>query len=127
MEKLDDFTKAYIQAALWSSSDGFDVPLDSDHGQSDISPTTLDQMIADCKQFQAENLDALCLVACRRGGGGFLKVEQAGHDFWLTRNGHGAGFWDGDWSEPEASQLTAAAYKFGEVDLYLGDDGLIYA
>tara|TARA_R110002012_G_scaffold295739_1_gene492457 strand:+ start:107 stop:430 length:324 start_codon:yes stop_codon:yes gene_type:complete len=20
--------------------------------------------------------------------------EQAGHDFWLTRNGHGSGFWD---------------------------------
>ena len=25
------------------------------------------------------------------------EVERAAHDFWLTRNGHGAGFWDGDW------------------------------
>lgn len=24
-------------------------------------------------------------------------VAQAGHDFWLTSQGHGAGFWDGGW------------------------------
>lgn len=24
---------------------------------------------------------------------------MAGHDLWLTRNGHGAGFWDGDWRD----------------------------
>tara|TARA_R100001463_G_scaffold33708_1_gene74496 strand:+ start:95 stop:433 length:339 start_codon:yes stop_codon:yes gene_type:complete len=23
-------------------------------------------------------------------------IEQAGHDFWLSRNGHGTGFWDRD-------------------------------
>jgi hypothetical protein len=51
---------------------------------------------------------------------------QAGHDFWLTRNGHGAGFWDGDWPEPYASELTRVAKEFGGYSLYLGDYGLIY-
>ncbi len=52
--------------------------------------------------------------------------EAAGHDFWLTRNGHGAGFWDGDWPEPAATRLTASSKKYGEFNLYLGDDGKIY-
>lgn len=48
------------------------------------------------------------------------------HDFWLTRNHHGAGFWDGDYPEPIATQLTNLAHGFGECNLYVGDDGLIY-
>jgi hypothetical protein len=55
-----------------------------------------------------------------------LGAEQAGYDFWLTRNGHGAGFWDGDWPEPAATYLTKESKKFGTANLYLGDDGLIY-
>ena len=34
------------------------------------------------------------------------ELARAGTDFWLTRNGHGAGFWDGDW---DYSGLTANA------------------
>lgn len=51
---------------------------------------------------------------------------NAGHDFWLTRNGHGAGFWDGDWPKPYAKILTDGAVAYGEFEVYLGDDGLIY-
>ncbi len=50
-------------------------------------------------------------------------LGQAGHDFWLTRNGHGCGFWDGDWPEPQASLLTQASKAFGGVDPYVSDDG----
>ena len=52
---------------------------------------------------------------------------MAGHDFWLTRCGHGAGFWDGDRPEPAATVLTKASKAYGEVDLYIGDDGKVYA
>ena len=51
--------------------------------------------------------------------------ELAAHDFILTRNNHGAGFWDGDWSEPIATKLTDLCKKFGEIDIYLSDDGLL--
>ena len=51
--------------------------------------------------------------------------EQIGHDFALTRNGHGAGFWDrGDGDIGDI--LTAASKVLGGADAYLGDDGLIY-
>ena len=49
------------------------------------------------------------------------------HDWVLTRNRHGAGFWDGGWAEPWGQRLTDLAHASGEISLYLGDDGLIYA
>ena len=53
--------------------------------------------------------------------------DYAAHDFILTRNGHGAGFWDGDWNEPIATKLTDLCKKFGEIEVYLSDDGLLEA
>ncbi len=50
-------------------------------------------------------------------------AERVGHDFWLTRQGHGAGFWDGDWPEEIGEKLTALAEQFGQVDCYACDDG----
>ena len=42
-------------------------------------------------------------------------VEQAGHDFWLTRNGHGTGFWDRPetYGEHCADMFTKASEGFG--------------
>ncbi len=65
--------------------------------------------------------------ADRRQGYECSIEESAGLDFWLTRCGHGAGFWDGDWKEPHAAALDALSKQFGNVDLYVGDDGKIYA
>lgn len=48
------------------------------------------------------------------------------HDFWLTRNGHGSGFWDSEcWGEYQ-TVLTEKSKEMGDCDAYLGDDGLIY-
>jgi len=116
--KHDKFLAAYITAALWSSNDESTPqggePLDTNYGSEDLAPETLAKMKADCEQFIAENASDI------EG-----REEQAGHDFWLTRNHHGAGFWDGGW--PEAGErLTEACRSFSEVNLYVGDDGLIY-
>ena len=47
------------------------------------------------------------------------------HDFALTRNHHGAGFWDGDWAEPWGKILTDLAHQWPETELYLSDDCLV--
>lgn len=116
---MNKFIDAYIEAALWSSTDDSTPqggePLDANYTAADIAPETLEKMKADCVRFEAENANDIA-----------ADLEQAGHDFWLTRNHHGAGFWDGDWPEPAASRLTAAAHRFGEFNLYVGDDGLIF-
>jgi hypothetical protein len=52
--------------------------------------------------------------------------SQMGHDFWLTRNRHGAGFWDRGLGAL-GDRLTSAAHAYGEVDLYVGDDGRLYS
>jgi hypothetical protein len=154
--KLDDFTRAYIECALWSSTDtsyecddcstvyrdptsqnggcvgcgGYvrerDTPMDSDYTLSDIADETLTRMVADCDRFQAEQAEWIISEYCESRVDNTID-EKAGHDFWLTRNGHGAGFWDGDWAEPAATKLTDAAHAMGEVNLYVGDDGKVYA
>lgn len=53
--------------------------------------------------------------------------DYAAHDFVLTRNHHGAGFWDGDWHEPWGDRLTTLAHSFGQLECLLGDDGVLYA
>ncbi|MDE2021148.1 MAG: hypothetical protein KGJ13_12500 [Patescibacteria group bacterium] len=122
-EELDGFTKAYIEAALWSSTDDDENPMDSNYDQFDLAPETIETMAKDCARFQEEC--AHLITGCARSGHGYSVDEQAGHDFWLTRNGHGAGFWDGDWPE-NGDLLTQASKSYGECDLYIGDDGLIY-
>ncbi len=116
---LDDFTTAYLECSLWSTTDNSNEqggnPLDNNYGIDDISPVSLAELIADCEAFQADHAEDI-------GD----KHTQAGHDFWLTRNHHGAGFWDGDWEQQAAKRLTEASHVYGSVDLYVGDDGLIY-
>lgn len=45
-------------------------------------------------------------------GFSFSECERIGHDFWLTRNGHGAGFWDGDWKFFSRPHRNAADADF---------------
>jgi hypothetical protein len=126
---LDDFTQAFFETALWSTNDesndaGGD-PLDENYSIDDIDPASLAGLAAECARFQEEN--AADLAVEHDFGPDFSSEGRAGHDFWLTRCGHGAGFWDGDWPEPQATRLTEASEKYGNVDLYVGDDGVIYA
>lgn len=54
--------------------------------------------------------------------------NAAAHDFILTRNGHGTGFWEPRrWQQPWGQKLTALAQWFGELHLYIAEDGEIGA
>lgn len=114
MKTFDQFCLAYIEAALWSSNDN-----------ADIHPDTLALMEADCTRFQSENAADLAAADYGSRGREYGTDECAGHDFWLTRNGHGVGFWDRDLGAL-GDRLTKAAKAFGEFTLYLGDDGMIH-
>jgi hypothetical protein len=126
---IDAMLDAYIACALWSSTDNAatmgETPLDDNYGPEDLAPETRAAMRTDCEAFLAKcgGLIEACAGRIKRDDSPFSK---AGHDLWLTRNGHGCGFWDGDWPEPEASRLDAAAKAMGTCDLYVGDDGRLY-
>ena len=70
-QQLDDFTLAYIEAALWSSNDDSTPqggePLDANYGIDDIDPDTLAAMIEDCRRFQEENAPILPATIIRNG------------------------------------------------------------
>lgn len=117
LSHLSSFTRACLEAALWSSCDDTGEPLDAAFTTANIAPETIRQFIIDCTRFQVEHAALLASAD--------LSLTQAGHDFWLTRNGHGSGFWDRDLGAI-GEALTDAAHAFGEVDLYVGDDGLIH-
>lgn len=151
----DSFTRGYIVAALWSTtgpafgtcpccgeenklldkwpSDEFErqercsgpecgtretahePALDENYSWTDIAPECLQAMLDDCAKFQAE-----------QDLSGYPS-EQAGHDFWLTRAGHGCGFWENDFgTEEQCDKLTEVCKQMGEFYLYPGDDGKLY-
>lgn len=125
---LDDFTGAYVEAALWSSTDessesGGD-PLDKNYGPEDIAPPTMRAMQRDCATF-VERYGNLVEDDDPKSRGGHDRWGMAGHDFWLSRNGHGAGFFDGDWPK-HGDELQTAAESYGSFELYVGDDGVVY-
>lgn len=81
-------------------------------------------MKSECERFLSEN--AMDIKAAIADENFEVDLTQVAHDFWLTRNRHGAGFWDGDYPEKVGARLTDAAHKFGECWLYVGDDGTLY-
>jgi hypothetical protein len=126
---MDSFTQAYVDCALWSSSqydENGENEIRLDEHDGEISPQTLNKMETDCEDFQEANAELLSRWY-ELGG----TEERAGHDFWLTRNGHGAGFWDRYYGDQEGTkigkQLSDAAKVYGSIDLYIGDDNFIYS
>jgi len=121
---LDSVVTAYIQCALWSSTDDEGEPLDGLYEAWDFADEAEASMIEDCQDFldlikdEVWNWDQ------------FWTPERLGHDFWLTRNGHGAGFWD-RYSDRHLGgaigrQLTELCKPYGSSDVYVGDDGKLY-
>lgn len=125
----DKFCLGYFTAALWSSTDDCDLALDNNYSIEDIDISTMHRMIDDCLAFQSAN-EAILNEAYQHED--YRRIcdstedQTAGHDFWLTRNGHGAGFWDGDYPKEHGDKLTAASKQFGEFNLYIGDDNKIH-
>lgn len=122
MSDLDEFVSAYIECALWagidwSGGEGFEEPLDANYDYDDLAPETLATIMNECEQFLAANRDSLDATDAT--------MDQHGHDFYLTRHHHGAGFWDRGYGNV-GDTLTVAAQTWSESKLYVGDDGKLY-
>lgn len=114
----------YLECALWSSYDLYTgCPLDElDTGA--LADETFDDMACDVWRFLATCWgDVWEDFEIDLSG---IEPKQLGHDLWLTRNRHGAGFWDRGLGEI-GDKLTELARSYGDVTLYIGDDGKIYA
>jgi hypothetical protein len=134
--KLPAFVRGYIEAMFFTDTNYGDGEegegIDEAASVADLAPESLADIIADCEAFE-DAASPWLEFACEFRG---YDEEQAGRDFWYTRNGHGTGFWDrrqldGVLGETLTSfcgsgNARARGTWFGEVYTCTGDDGLIY-
>ena len=109
--------QGYVDCALWTETDDEGDPLEDNFQETDLTTEAKTAIWGDCLAFFLANEDHVYAVD--------YDDENVGHDFWLTRNGHGTGFWDRD-ATAAFSALDASARSFGECSLYVGDDGRLH-
>jgi hypothetical protein len=105
MERMVD---NYLACALWSSNDESTPdggePLDANFSVSDFTNEARARATKDCREFVKK--------AEKAGVEWEQDAGQVGHDFWLTRNSHGTGFWDRGLKHGKT--LSKIAEAFGE-------------
>jgi hypothetical protein len=111
---IDDIVDSYLECALWTSEEqGDDFEDKTIH---DFSVESRELVTSEMKWFVAVAGDALDDIS----------DDMIGHDIWLTRNGHVAGFWDRGYDEDVEKILVELSQELGFTDIYVGDDGLVY-
>ena len=110
---LDEFTAAYIDCLFEETieegpaSEGGFGPIGDDYSAEDIDAESLKQIEADCQRFQAEHGEDIATWSSDVWSDS--PAEMAGRCFLESRNGWAGSFLNGDWSEPQATRLAAAA------------------
>lgn len=106
---IDVILTHYFIAALWTSE--FD-----NHNVYEFSKETIETSKKDIEKFLQESNNYLI----------DLSNETIGHNFWLTRNRHGAGFWDLDELDNETGEIVSKiCYTFKEVNVFENGNEMI--
>ena len=112
----------YKETLIWQGHDWDDMdngdnprPLDENYSVDDFASEAVEAMTVELNDFLQSNWADVAS----------LDPAQVGHDFALTRNRHGAGFWDRGLGDV-GDRLTEACRPYGESDPYVGDDGKLY-
>ena len=144
---INQILKGYIDAAIWTEEERLTDDYKSEYGyeedndneddelerlikvsanlnkkpfesftKEDIEPNSLIKAYTDIKKFLDLAGDSV-IEAIEENG-----LEQLGHDIWLTRNGHGAGFFDRSYGDDNEKRLTQAAKALKEVTIYINDN-----
>ena len=92
---------------------GLDVPCED----FDFDEDGLAEFAKDCDNFYTEVIES--------GLSHLGDADSFASDFVLTRNHHGAGFWDRGLGA-DGDKLTKMSRPYGSVGLYRGDDGKLY-
>lgn len=122
---LDSFTQAYAEATLWANTTLVR------NGEPTEEPVEPAWWQAPRRLWAVEAFDSDAQASIREDCGDFVRANwsdlkdldpsQAGHDFALTRNHHGAGFWDRGLGEV-GERLTQACRPYGDSDAWFDDD-----
>lgn len=125
---LDLFQDGYFECAEWLAS-GYGPKYESDNSLDDddraklkgFTRAAVKEGKADCRAFcdaNAADIKMYCELSGR-------DMSSAGHDFWLSRNGHGAGFFDRG-NDPVFDRLQDAARVWSTVECSMYRNRLIF-
>jgi hypothetical protein len=149
-DDINQILKGYIDAALWTEEERLRDDYQSEYGsdeddesddseddelekliklsanlnkksfenftREDIEPDSLIKAYTEIKKFLDLAGDSV-IEAIETNG-----LERLGHDIWLTRNGHGAGFFDHSYDDENEKRLIQAGNALKEVDVYINDN-----
>lgn len=111
-EQIQEVAKHYLIAAIWSEAPAGTNPRATKEAQKEAF-CQCERFIADCGPLfdeAMENKDYGWYNGHRNA------EAQFGQDFWLTRNGHGVGYWDSEALKKNSldKKLTEICRKFGQ-------------
>ena len=112
MIKLNDF----LEAGLWSTLDYYS---ENESNTLDGNGFIVDEINEDFKKDAEKFIDDFFNKAKHLFTENEIAASPIGHDLWLTVEGHGAGFWDGDYLNGE--KITEIVDSMGFHDNYWSD------
>lgn len=125
---LEEFTQGFVECLLWTDEDNSKDDAESngkvwddlDWSSENLAGQSTDRIEEVCRDFVIGNWEELCEY---EGLG--RSADYIGHDFALSSNGHGTGFWDRG-AGGLGDRLHKAAKVYGESSLYFGQDWRVY-
>jgi hypothetical protein len=114
-DSFNDFLTGYRECAVWCGIMVFDELTGDDlYSTADLSDDAVIESQKDCQAFFESNL-ALMQETGQKDFG------THGFDFYLSRNGHGAGYFDRGYGAV-GDELQSAARVYGSANLFVGND-----
>ena len=114
VRNIDVILDSYLETALWTEEDMLGE--ENNFSIYDFSEEDRNESRKQIKWF----------VDTAKSSLNGLSDTAIGHDIWLSRNGHGSGFWDRDIPKHDSDFLMELCHQLGTVNIYVGDNGNLY-
>ena len=144
-KEINSILKGYLECALWTDEEYLktqEIPkIDFNEDDTEDEMEDFEKMYKTPQQnFTIEDIDTNSLISTYNDIKKFIEYagseavnyainengyERLGFDIWLTRNGHGAGFFDHSYDDDIEKKLINAGKKLTEVHLYLTEENKI--
>lgn len=121
---------SYIECSIWASScwerldeSGHPTSFDMLDDCAGFSDSAIEKMRSELGDFHAKAEKIIDSKDWDEMGVELPSDSEIAHDFWLTRNHHGSGFWDRGMGEL-GEKLTELSQSYGEQHPWLNEDTL---
>lgn len=132
---IESVVRGYVDCLLWSESCRGSVPTDDGHEHAsdnpedcDVSFYTIGYDVTDLapealKEIESDVTDFVTANTADLAG---MDPSDIGHNFLLSRNHHGTGFWDRGFGD-RGDRLHKASDPYGTTSAYVnGSDNQVY-